>query len=142
MSHPSRVCGLKCVAERGDRPGEGSHPSRVCGLKFPIVTYRGCLPMSHPSRVCGLKWPPRPVAPRPRPVTPFTGVWIEIGILRRCMPERPSHPSRVCGLKFPSPKFQDQAVGASHPSRVCGLKLFWSALLAVVNCHTLHGCVD
>ena len=74
-------------------------------------------------------------------VTPFTGVWIEIGIGCSSVNDIASHPSRVCGLKsggIISHKLKCQ----SHPSRVCGLKYFHTHLFVVSPSHTLHGCVD
>ena len=76
-----------------------SHPSRVCGLKFQDLIALDLVGVSHPSRVCGLKSSGPVNIENGIGVTPFTGVWIEIGIHRDPAEHRTSHPSRVCGLK-------------------------------------------
>ena len=53
-------------------------------------------------------------------VTPFTGVWIEISLASPDEMRRMSHPSRVCGLKYDMLK----------------------ADIPKIRGHTLHGCVD
>ncbi len=76
-----------------------SHPSRVCGLKLGLIPQPGQRLWSHPSRVCGLKLRRLGEEECPACVTPFTGVWIEIGRGRGSRSGSGSHPSRVCGLK-------------------------------------------
>ena len=76
-------------------------------------------------------------------VTPYTGVWIETGIIKLKDYTRKSHPTRVCGLKQIATVSDFQVsrvtpytgvwietlcflcvlwVRSSHPTRVCGLK--------------------
>ena len=120
LSHPSRVCGLKCVLEEFSAENHESHPSRVCGLKSPRrLIDEGEVPVT-PFTGVWIEIERRPVRLAPPTVTPFTGVWIEISA---------------------SAESVDLEVW-SHPSRVCGLKLMRSPGRPLVRRHTLHGCVD
>jgi len=111
--------------------------------------------MSHLSRVCGLKWASGgqfvyliPVTPftgvwieiesvckrsdkHVYIVTPFTGVWIEIGGRSAEAFTDASHLSRVCGLKFRCRRNHPPPRCKSHLSRVCGLKYHTGWVTAV-----------
>ena len=113
-----------------------SHPSRVCGLKFLPRRIKWQVDMSHPSRVCGLKFRWSAGLYKHYQVTPFTGVWIEIGLPTGMRGRGSSHPSRVCGLKSRGLK-PPRPPSLSHPSRVCGLKSLW-CLKSFETCRRSH----
>ncbi len=98
MSHPVRVRGLKSVSRDRERLYHVSHPVRVRGLKLSDLLVRRC----------------HLVAPR-------AGAWIEINLVRGCLPLPESHPVRVRGLKYPNIPVEPSTT-KSHPVRVRGLK--------------------
>ena len=63
-------------------------------------------------------------SPRPTDnlVTPFAGVWIEIGTSKTIIVVIGSLPSRECGLKYRA-CYRRSTGSKSLPSRECGLKL-------------------
>ena len=80
LSLPSRECGLKFISLFAELMADTSLPSRECGLKFAgpytiLFAFK-----SLPSRECGLKYVQRVIDIAVVCVTPFAGVWIEIGI--------------------------------------------------------------
>ena len=166
-SHPSRVCGLKCLELSLDRDRGPVTP--LAGvwieIRIPIQSVAARC-RSHPSRVCGLKFLPQPWSRIPSSVTPLAGVWIEIfgvaaheplqpivtplagvwieirvGYRYRANP-RKSHPSRVCGLK------SGDFCGQAQNLRVTPLAGVWieigsiSIRRACTTRHTPRGCVD
>ena len=102
MSLPTRECGLKCDQDISSADGFESLPTRECGLKFLLIVFISSLDTSLPTRECGLKFdkcsqvmlvslslPTRECGlkscssvsfPNRHKVTPYAGVWIEIGI--------------------------------------------------------------
>ena len=117
-----------------------SLPSRECGLKFPNLERWSCT-CGHSLRgsvdwndkiLCHVIccW-----------VTPFAGVWIEIGFnLHAVTTSYTSLPSRECGLKYRK-KDGRLILQSSLPSRECGLKFLvypfliqWSLSLPSREC--------
>ena len=79
QSLPSRECGLKWKDCGNIRKVQWSLPSRECGLKLVKEPETGQVERSLPSRECGLKLSNTSLSPNFSVVTPFAGVWIEIG---------------------------------------------------------------
>ena len=137
MSHPSRVCGLKCRQASSVTTSRCCHTLHGCVVKCVL---RVSKIRSHSSRVCGLKSPRRLIDEGEVPVTPFTGVWIEIE--RRPVRLAPPTVTPFTGvwIEISASAESDDLEVWSHPSRVCGLKLMRSPGRPLVRRHTLHGC--
>ena len=99
-----------------------SLPTRECGLKSKKVkdNYTKQLE-SLPTRECGLKFVRRELVLYPDEVTPYAGVWIEIGQASYTSFSSLSLPTRECGLKFLINE-HTRKFCLSLPTRECGLK--------------------
>ena len=73
-------------------------------------------------------------------VTPCVGVWIETPPVKLYRSKDLSHPAWVCGLKL-------GMVNQNHQNKVTPCVGVWIethllAMMIVLRCHTLRGCVD
>ena len=121
-----------------------SLPSRECGLKYDGYARWGAgFNKSLPSRECGLKSSMATTTATTTPVTPFTGVWIEIAALVYLVKVGLVTPFTGVWIEISNFPPILSPSGTSLPSRECGLKSFLAKKQVWINFrHSLHGSVD